>query len=119
MRLDAAQNRWFTQMRHDLPGSVPMPYGWPRALRAAGLVEVTAKSFLLDLPAPLGTREAEYVIGRLRGFLDHDSLAGLMGDEDLELLGRLTDPDDPINHRIAEDMYLLAAATVHVSRRPD
>lgn len=118
LRLDAAQERWFTQMRRDLPGAVPMPYGWPSALRRAGLVDVTSRSFLLDVSAPLGQREAEHVIGRLRRLLDHESLVAQIGAEDRQLLQRLVDPDDAINHDSAEDMFLLAVSTVHVGRRP-
>lgn len=117
LRLDAAQDRWFAQMRRDLPDAVPMPYGWPRALRRAGLVDVTARSFLLDLPAPLAPPEADYVMDRLRGFLKHESLTELISAQDRDVLGRLLDPDDPISHRISKDMFLLAASTVYVGRR--
>jgi len=118
VRLEAAQARWFAQMRRDLPGSVLKPYGWPRALRAAGLVDVTSRSFLLDLPAPLDPRAAEYVAGRLRGFLDHESLAKLVSAEDRQILGRLIDPDDVIYLGNNEDVFLLGVSTVHVGRRP-
>lgn len=117
LRLDAAQDRWFARMRGDLPGAVPMSYGWSRALRQAGLVDVTSRSFLLDRPAPLGPPEAEYVAGRLRGFLDRDSLVGLIGEQDREVLARLTDPEDAMNHGSAEDLFLLRVSTVHVGRR--
>lgn len=118
MRLDAAGERWFARMRRDMQGSVGMPYGWPRALRLAGLSDVTSRSFLLDLPAPLGPREAEHVARRLRGYLERESLAALIGEDDRKVLGRLTDPEDPVNHGSAEDMFLLAAYTVHVGRQP-
>ncbi|CAN5145895.1 methyltransferase domain-containing protein [soil metagenome] len=118
LRLDAAGQRWFAQMRLDLPGSVPMPYGWPRALREAGLVDIGSKTFLLDLPAPLRARDAEHALGRLRSFLDRDSLAALVGDEDRAVLARLTDLDDPIHHDSAPEFFLLAAYTVHVGQRP-
>lgn len=118
LRLEAAQNRWFADMRHDLPGSIQMDYGWPRALRTAGLIEVTSKSFLLDLPVPLSPEAVEHVTGRLRGFLDNDSIAARIGVEDRELLRRLTDPDDLLGKRAAQEMFLLSASTVHVGRRP-
>lgn len=117
VRLDAAQDRWFAQMRRDLPGSVPMPYGWPRALSTAGLVGVTSRSFLLDLPAPLTAREIEHGMGRLRGLLDHESLAALIQPEDRRSLARLTDSGDAVHRRCSGEMFLLAALTVHVGRR--
>ncbi len=118
MRLDAAQDRWFTAMRRDLPGSLPLPYGWSTALHRAGLDEVTSKSFLLDLPAPLGAPAAEYVISRLRGLLERDNVIGLIGDEDRDLLRRVTDPADAVNQAVRADLFLLAVKTVHVGRRP-
>lgn len=117
LRLDAAQDRWFTRMRRELPGAVPMPHGWSTALQRAGLVDVTARSFLLDLPAPLGSSELDHVLGRLRGYADHDGREDL-SEEDRDVLRRVTDPEDALHRRIREDLFLLAARTVYVGRRP-
>jgi len=51
-RLQAAQEAWFVQMRANLPGSVRMPYGWPEALRRAGLRAQT-RTWLIEVPPPL------------------------------------------------------------------
>jgi len=117
LRLDAAQDRWFARMRRDLPGAVPMLDGWSTALQRAGLVDVTARSFLLDLPAPLGSRELDHVLGRLRGFTDRDGREDLP-EEERAVLRRVTDPEDALHRRIREDLFLLAARTVYVGRRP-
>jgi len=117
LRLDAAQDRWFTRMRRELPGAVPMPHGWSTALQRAGLVDVTTRSFLLDLPAPLGSSELDHVLGRLRGYADHDGREDL-SEEDRDVLRRVTDPEDALHRRIREDLFLLAARTVYVGRRP-
>jgi len=117
LRLDAAQDRWFARMRRDLPGAVPMLDGWSTALQRAGLVDVTARSFLLDLPAPLGSRELDHVLGRLRGFADRDGREDLP-EEERAVLRRVTDPEDALHRRIREDLFLLAARTVYVGRRP-
>jgi SAM-dependent methyltransferase len=53
LRLEAANDRWFTRMRAELPGSTRMPYGWTEALRRAGLVEITTRTTLREQPAPL------------------------------------------------------------------
>ncbi|MBA2554126.1 MAG: class I SAM-dependent methyltransferase [Geodermatophilaceae bacterium] len=119
IRLDAAHDRWFTRMRRDLGGALPMAYGWSTALRHAGLVDVTARSFLIDLPAPLGPGESEYVIGRLRSLLERDGLEDLVSAEDRDILRRLTDPEDAVHRSVRSDLYLLAARTVYVGRRPD
>src|SRR5918994_7041991 len=51
-RLDEARSRWFADMRDELRGPA-LPYGWPAALARAGLVDVRARSFLVELAAPL------------------------------------------------------------------
>lgn len=118
MRLDAAQDRWFTRMRRDLPGAVPMSYGWSTALSRAGLIDVTSRTFLLDRPAPLGARDIEYVLTRLQSMLDRDSHTGLMDTQDRDLLRRVIDPDDAVHRSVRADLFLLNARTVHVGRRP-
>lgn len=116
LRLDLEQDRWFAAMRRDIPGSVPMPYGWPVALRQAGLVDVTSRSFLLDLPAPLPDPAAEMLVAGWRGFLDRDLPELAAADRDT--LRRLTDPGDPLYAAVQAQLYLLTVRTVHVGRRP-
>lgn len=118
LRLDVAQERWFTAMRRDLPGARPMRYGWSSALARAGLVDVTARSFLLDRPAPLGARDAGHVLARLQAVLDHDGDMGLLAEADRELLRRVVDPDDPVHRSVRAELFLLTARTVYVGRRP-
>jgi hypothetical protein len=118
VRLDAAQDRWFARMRRDMPESVPMPYGWSTALRRAGLVDVTARTFLLDRPAPLSPREAEHVLGRLLSLLDRDGLDDLLDEDDRDVIRRVTDPQDPVSRSLRAELFLLAARTVYVGRRP-
>lgn len=117
LRLDLGQERWFAAMRRDLPGAVPMPYGWPAALRQAGLVEVTSRSFLLDLPAPLSDPVADLVLDGLRGFLERDEDPRFLAAADRETLRRLTDTEDAVHVAVRDQLYLLTARTVHVGRR--
>jgi len=116
VRLDLAQERWFAAMRRDIPGSVPMPMGWPAAFREAGLADVSTRSFLLDRPAPLPAAAVDLVVERLRGFLDRDELGEALVAEDQDTLRRLTDLDDELLARIRDELFLLSVRTVCVGR---
>ncbi|QIZ38552.1 class I SAM-dependent methyltransferase [Saccharopolyspora sp. ASAGF58] len=115
-RLDAAMADRFDQMRADLPGSITVAEDWPGMLRAAGLTEARAKTFLVDHPAPLADgprRFARRVLERQRG-----GLADSLDAEDLATLDRLLDPADPAGIDRRPDLFLLTAKTVHFGRKP-
>jgi SAM-dependent methyltransferase len=115
-RLRAAEDAWFNDLRDGLPDSVRAPYGWPKLLAAAGLVGITSRSFLLDLPSPLDPESREFVLSGLAKRVERvgDRLPGA----DREAFGRLLDRDDPAWLGRRDDLYLLGARTVHVGRRP-
>jgi SAM-dependent methyltransferase len=115
-RLHAVHDEWFAAMRADLPGSVRDPRGWPALLRAAGLVEVTARSWLLDRPAPLAAADREAVLHRLAGQVER--AAPWLCEDDRDAWRRLLEPEDPgwLGHR--DDLALLAVETVHLGRLP-
>lgn len=115
-RLDRAQESWLAAMRRDIPGTVVMPHGWPAALRAAGLVGVTSRSFLLDRPAPLPAYAVELIRQRYLGYLDHEDLRARLDPTDEQTLRVLTDLADPIGQRIREELFLLTVRTIHVGR---
>ncbi|HEX5994290.1 MAG TPA: class I SAM-dependent methyltransferase [Jiangellales bacterium] len=116
-RLDAANDRWFTRMREELPGSTPMPYGWPQALRRAGLTGVTTRTFLRERPSPLGTHDTERVIDRFARWVDRIRPTGYLEPSDRHAWDRLLDPADPawLGHR--SDLFSLEARSVHVGER--
>jgi SAM-dependent methyltransferase len=139
-RLDAAQDAWFRRMRAALPGSVPMPYGWPEALHRAGLSTVASRSWLLELPTPLSTMDREGVVADLARRVDwlrpagsrdahghahhtdpHHNAANhaenLLSADDLAAWDRLLDPADPAWLGARSDLYRVAARTVHIGRR--
>jgi len=117
LRLDAAQDRWFTRMRAELPGSVPMPYGWSTALRLAGLRDIVTTSALFEEPAPLTPAARSTVLSSLSHRVDRLTEAGLLDDADARSWGLLLDQDDPawLGHR--EDLFSLTARTLYVGRR--
>jgi len=112
-RLDVAQNEWFTQMRRRLPGVVPMPYGWPAALRRAGLTDVRTRSWLFEAPTPLAPAEHDRIVHELEHRVDRLRPTGLL-DRDLAAWDRLLDESDPawLGHR--DDLQRLTARSVHI-----
>ncbi|MEV5536340.1 methyltransferase domain-containing protein [Saccharopolyspora shandongensis] len=116
IRLDAAMADRFGRMRDELPGSVRVLEDWPGMLRAAGLADARSKTFLVDHPAPLADGPREFVRRQLER--QRKGLADVLDAEDLATLDRLLDPADPagIDHR--QDLFLLAAKTVHFGRKP-
>jgi SAM-dependent methyltransferase len=118
VRLQAAQEVWFNRMRERLPGSVPMPYGWTVALRRAGLVDVTTRTWLIEVPPPLPPQHRDTATHRFAHRTGRLHEIGLLSDADAEVWKRLLDPADEhwLGHR--EDLYLLDARSVHVGVRP-
>jgi SAM-dependent methyltransferase len=110
-RILAAQGTWFASMRTEMPGSVRLPVGWNVVLAEAGLSDVTAFTYLVDVPAPLsdGGRAA------VRGWLAWLSTAtDLLDPADQAVVARLLDPADAAYVGRREDVFLLKASTVHL-----
>ncbi|WP_116210228.1 class I SAM-dependent methyltransferase [Streptomyces olivoreticuli] len=115
-RLDAAMADRFDRMRTELPGSVAVIEDWPAMLRAAGLTEVRARTFLVDHPAPVSDEVRQSVRGTLERC--RTGLAEVLDAEDAATLDRLLDPADPAGVDRRPDLFLLTAKTVHFGRRP-
>lgn len=110
-RLDALQAVGFGEMRAALDGTVDAPEDWPALLRAAGLRDVRAHTFLVDRPAPLddgARRGAAHMLSR------YSRMSDRLDPDDAEVLRRLTDPEDPQNVLRRPDVFVLAARTVYV-----
>ncbi|MBX9362215.1 trans-aconitate 2-methyltransferase [Streptomyces sp. WAC04114] len=115
-RMDALEEEWFTKMRQDLRGHVAEPENWPALLSAAGLKHTRTHSFLLDLPAPASDRARAHVVDRLTRF--RDTLAEGLDHDDRATLDRLLDPGDAASVHRRQDVFVLAAHTVHTAVRP-
>jgi len=114
-RLDEARARWFVDMRAELPGQ-PMPYGWPEALRRAGLGEVQTRSFLAELTPPLDAVGQAIVEQHLTSAVKE--LGIRLEAEDRDTLARLLDPGDPMYVGRRDDLTVTAVRTVHVGTWP-
>ncbi|MFI6804901.1 class I SAM-dependent methyltransferase [Streptomyces luteogriseus] len=115
-RMDALEEEWFTKMRQDLQGHVAEPENWPALLSAAGLTHTRTHSFLLDLPAPASDRARAHVVDSLTRF--RDSLGEGLDHDDRTTLDRLLDPGDKAGLHHRQDVFVLAAHTVHTAVRP-
>jgi SAM-dependent methyltransferase len=116
-RLDAAQDRWFAQMRRQLPGSVPLPYGWTAALRNAGLPHTRTVSWLFESPTPLPEPDRERVVRELAHRVDRVRETELLAADDLHAWTRLLDQGDPawLGHR--QDLQRLTVRSVHIGQQ--
>ncbi|MEU4803039.1 methyltransferase [Actinosynnema sp. NPDC023587] len=115
-RLAHARAEWFVRMRESMPGSVRLPVGWNTVLTDAGLVEVTAFSYLVDHPAPAKPVVRELVVQQLQWLAEVG--AQRLHAADRHALTRLLDPDDPAFIGRRDDVFLLSTGTVHLGRKP-
>ncbi|PKW14537.1 class I SAM-dependent methyltransferase [Saccharopolyspora spinosa] len=116
-RLIAAREDWFRQMRAEMTGSVRLPMGWGKALSKAGLAEVRSWSYLVDRPAPVSGTGRQAVLRRLQ-FLRRDA-ENRVGPADLAALDQLLDESGEHYAGNRDDVYYLAANTVHLGTRPE
>ncbi|WP_367131951.1 trans-aconitate 2-methyltransferase [Saccharothrix sp. HUAS TT1] len=115
-RLTAARAQWFSRMREDTGGETRMPGGWNTVLADAGLVDVTAFSYLVDHPAPPGQAVRDWAVDQLKW---HEQVAGdLLHPADRRTVRKLLDPQDPSFLGLRDDVFLLTANTVHLGRKP-
>lgn len=114
-RLEAINADRFENMRAALPGTKRETEDWSALFTAVGLEPQGTRSFLLDLPAPLPDRARDHVVADLtrRREMFEDDLSA----EDIAVLDRLLDPEDPAGLRRRPDVFLLSARTVHLGRR--
>jgi SAM-dependent methyltransferase len=116
-RLDVARAVWFGRMRAAQPGVVPMPYGWPDALRRAGLGDVSTRSYLLERSVPPGGPEMDDLLYALGYRIERMLPEGLLDAADRAVWTRLLDPADPVWLGRRTDLYHLAAISVHSGYR--
>ena len=116
-RMIEQQQQWFwsTVRPPDVQVAGVAPAGWNDKLTAAGLVDVTSRSFLLDLPAPLPSRTREVVrahFEELRGRFGH-----MLDREDMETLAVLVDETDPRGVLHRTDVFVLGVRTAFIGRK--
>jgi SAM-dependent methyltransferase len=115
-RLVQARVEWFGTMREQIPGAVRLPVGWNLVLAEAGLLDVSAFSFLVDHPAPAKPTVREFATDRLKFLFDVG--ADRLHPADRAAVRRLLDPQDAQYIGLRDDVFLLQADTVHLGRKP-
>jgi SAM-dependent methyltransferase len=115
-RLAAAQEAWFWDQVRPADTTVRTGRGWNLLLADAGLVNVTARSFLLDRPAPLNPPARRVVRAVLAG--QWARVADRLSDDDQAAWARLLDDHDPQGVMRRPDLYVLGARTIHVGTVP-
>ncbi|KNB52801.1 class I SAM-dependent methyltransferase [Streptomyces caatingaensis] len=113
-RLDAAYEEWFTAMRAALPGARATVEDWPAMLARAGLIPTGTRTFLTDLPTPLGLPAREHLHGHLIRL--REWAGDLLDAEDRATLERLVDGDACTGILWRPDAFYLSATTVHTAR---
>ncbi|MFB7530217.1 class I SAM-dependent methyltransferase [Streptomyces sp. NPDC056178] len=114
-RLDAINAEWFEDMRAALPGSKRETEDWSALFTAVGLDPQGTRSFLLDLPAPLSGPALDQVVAEFSR--RRETFGEVLSTEDIAVLDRLLDPEDPAGLRHRPDVFLLMARTVHLGRK--
>ncbi|MEU4340988.1 methyltransferase domain-containing protein [Nocardia sp. NPDC023852] len=116
VRLDEAHGRYFTQWFFGRAAVVRPTRGWTEILAAAGLVDVTASTALVDFPAPLSERVRTVVLAELAARVRR---AGpFLAEDDTAAWKRLLDPDDDAWLGRRTDLALLSARTAFRGRSP-
>jgi SAM-dependent methyltransferase len=114
-RIGAAVDEWFARMRAELPGAKDESEDWRALLAAAGLTPSGTRSFLLDIPAPLPAVVREQLVS---GFAwQRRMVEEVLPADDLAVLDRLLDPEDPEGLLRRPDAYFLTARTVFTARK--
>ncbi|RKT52769.1 methyltransferase family protein [Saccharothrix australiensis] len=115
-RLAHARAEWFVRMRESMPGSARLPVGWNLVLAEAGLLDVTAFSYLVDHPAPAKQAVRESAVEHLTWLAEAGGPR--LHASDRRTVARLLDPQDPAYVGLRDDVFMLAAGTVHLGRKP-
>jgi SAM-dependent methyltransferase len=113
-RLEAANEERFIAMREALPGRTTVVEDWPAMLARAGLVPAGTRTFLTDLPAPLGPAARMHLHDRLSR--NRDTLGEWLAPDDARALEALVDDKAPTGILHRPDAFYLTATTVHTAR---
>lgn len=114
VRLEAAGEEWFAEMRGETTGTTDVVEDWPTLIADAGLEPVGTRSFLVDLPAPLDPAVRAIVVAGWQARAER--AAPLLSDTDRATLDRLLDPAEPLGLHRRTDLFMLSARTVIAGR---
>jgi SAM-dependent methyltransferase len=111
-RLDVAFHRWFSSNVRE--GGVRYPYGWTHMLAEAGLVDVTARTFMLEALPPFTDVQISYMGKHLRRWVENDDRKAFLDAGDADILTELTTPASEHYAFKRPDLYLHEMVTIFV-----
>jgi SAM-dependent methyltransferase len=113
-RLRVAHNRWFAEHRYATPVAQPYPWGWTQVLREAGCLEMTARTFLLELLPPFTPAQQAFLVATLRTTLDDPYRRAFLDRDDQRTLEALT--DEASSHYVLNrpDLHVLSGVSLFV-----
>jgi SAM-dependent methyltransferase len=109
-RMDARVDEMAQRHEHPM-GAIEAPRSWPELLREAGFEDISSRTFLLDLPAPLSDVARRQLQRHLR--MAREMVGDHLAEDDLATLDRLAADDGPESVVHRADAFLLRASTVH------
>ena len=115
-RLEVAFQRWFHAHVRAVEGAVSYPYGWTQLLRDAGLADVTAKTFLLELLPPLTDLQVEYMLRLVSRWVESDERRAFLNVEDAEVIAELVNSEAPSYAFKRQDLHYQEGVTVYLGR---
>lgn len=115
-RLEVAFQRWFHTHVRAVEGAVSYPYGWTQLLRDAGLADVTAKTFLLELLPPFTDLQVEYMMRLISRWVESDERRVFLSDEDADIIAQLVNSEAPRYAFKRQDLHYLEGVTVYLGR---
>lgn len=116
-RLASAGVGRFVRAR-DLSDAAPYPFGWPRLLRDAGLVGVSARTFTTDSLSPLSADEEEWVLRNWTRWLEDEEMRARIPAGDLPVLEDLADRTSTGWAFARDDLHLRTGHSVYVGVKP-
>ena len=112
-RLAAAMHQNYRRLMAD---ATPMPYGWPIGLRNAGLIRIHTRNVLFDKPAPLEGADMDHVLRKYAKQVEWAE--DFLEPDDLSAWRQLLNPEDPAWLGARDDLFWLAALSVHMGVKP-
>lgn len=115
-RLDVAFDQWFQANVRTAGSVVAYPFGWTQILTDAGLKEVTAKTFVLELLPPFDHVQVEYISRLLSRWVESDERRAFINDEDAEVIAKLIGTNGPHYAFNRPDLHFVEGVTVYTGK---
>ena len=117
-RLEVAFNQWFQKNVREGEGVVRFPHGRTKLLADAGLTNISAKTFMLELLPPFSHVQTEYMLSLIDRWVNSEERMAFITPEDAEAIRLLTDPQGSEYAFNRQDLHYMAGLTVYTGQAP-